>query len=431
MYRPPYKGVVKAAVHEEDYVLPLGVDEQRYALQAAEFVLVFREKAEPDRMAGALEQVLASFPPCAGRFIMKDLVTSDVRTPLTIQAEYAKKSVCILCNNAGAGWSALEFSDALPSVNGPMANSLVDFISDIEPTADGRLGGPLFTATLSSFIDGQTLGLSFAQGLCDCGGINLFLRTWSSLYRGEDPGPSPLLSRLQLDDLFRRLEAGRVKVDFALLNKSRSPMPKLAPEKSVVSFTWSADEVQSRILDIQNERKNRNLTLDRAGKNLEALDVGCAPVLLGFQAQLPVQMWVDYRPEFEVPSHFGNARGQIAFDTPVGYEDIAETIRRRVFGAHRVDFWGWQRTQNTKLDPTGLTIFPLLDTIKLEDLCFHSGDIPRVGLPLCLWEEQMKSPGYIAVLPEPSGGCHVEALVPRAIADQVSKRVNCQVFPIR
>merc|ERR550537_1832473 len=104
----------------------------------------------------------------------------------------------------------------------------------------------------------------------------MFLRTWSCLYRGEDPGPPPVFDRLALEDLFRRVEPGRVKLDFALLNKSRNQAPSLAAEKSVVSFSWTADEVKSKIKEIQDERKNRHLTLDRAGKNLEALDVSCA-----------------------------------------------------------------------------------------------------------------------------------------------------------
>lgn len=129
--------------------------------------------------------------------------------------------------------------------------------------------------------------------------------------------------------------------------------------------------------------------------------------------------------------HFGNARGQIAFDTPPKYEDACEMIRRRVFGARSVDFWNWQRLQATKVDHTGVTIFPLVDDLALADICFHAGDVPCVGLPLCLWEEQMKSPGYIAVLPEPSGGCHVEALVPKTAAVLVSKKIGCKMLAIR
>lgn len=431
VHRPPIAGLLGARAHEEDFLVPLGIDEQSYAFLPTDFALVFKQKAEPERMAEALEQALALFPPCAGRFVEQELVATQSRTPVLSNAAASRLCICILCNNAGAGWNALEFDQAVPSSLGPMGNTFFDFATDTAPGADGKLGGPLFRAKLSSFIDGQILGLSFAQGLSDCRGISIFLRTWSSLYRGEDPGPPPMLDRLHLDDLFRRVEPGRVKPDFALLNKSRCEIPRLAPEKNVVAFSCTADEVQAMIQDIHNERKSRHLSLDRAGKNLEAFDVGCGAILHGFGESVPVNMWVNYRTDFEVPQHFGNARGEIAFDTPPGYEDASEMVRRREFSAHRVEFWGWQRTQGTKTKTHGVTLFPLVMDLALEDVCFHAGDFPCFGLPLCLWEEQMKSPGYIAVLPEPSGGCHVEALVPRAAAAEVANRFPCQLFPIR
>jgi len=436
VYRPPFTGLVQAAAHEGDFLVPLGLEERRYAFEPMDFALFFKEKMKAERMADALAQALIAFPLCAGRFVLQELETTQARTPLTIQASDPKPSVCILCNNAGAGWSFLDYTESMPPWMGPLSNNFIDFVSDdgLEPPADGRPGGPIFKARLSSFIDGQILGVSFAQGLADCKSIGLFLRTWSYMYRGEDPGPPALFDRLELDDLFRRIEPGRVKLDFALLNKSRTPMPRLAPEKSVVAFSWSAKEIQSMIKEIQDERKSRHISLDRAGKNLEALDIACAAVLHGFETTVPVHMWLDYRSEFVNALGgflFGNARGQIAFDTPPAYEDAAEMMRRRVFAAHSQDFWGWQLMQGTKPDPTGVTIFPLLDDLALEDICFHPGDVPRIGLPLCLWEEQMKSPGYIAVLPEPSGGCHVEALVPRKVALQVSKKIGCEIFPIR
>jgi hypothetical protein len=430
-FRPPSAGIVRAAVHEEDFMVPLGVEEQSYAFEATEFLLFFKQKAEPERLADALAHALVAFPLCAGRFVENELVAAQSRTPLRIQAVTSRPCISILCNNAGAGWSVLDYSDAAPSSLGPVSNTYVDFVSNTKPSADGQFGEPLFKAKLSTFIDGQILAVSFAQGLSDCVGISQFLKHWSCVYRGDDPGQPPVFDRLELDDLFRRIEPGRVKLDFALLNRARTPMPSLAPEKSVVSFTWSKEEVQSLIEEIQNERKKRNVTLDRAGKNLEALDIGSATILQGYEAAVPVHTWVDYRTEFEVPRHFGNARGQIAFDMPTGYEDIAEMMRRRVFAAHRADFWGWQRTQGTKVEPTGIMVFPVLDDSKLQEICFHAGDVACVGLPLCLWEEQMKSPGYIAVLPESSGGCHVEALVPRLVAARISQKIRCKVSPIR
>lgn len=269
------------------------------------------------------------------------------------------------------------------------------------------------------------------------------LRAWSCHYRDEDPwadSPAPVVDRLDMDDLFRRVEKGRVKPDFALLMKSRAPMPKLSPEKNVVSISWTADEVQEMILRVHAQRKSRHLSLDLAGRSLTGLDVGIGAVMQGFKEPVPVHMYLEYRVDFEVPNHFGNAKGQVAFDSGVGYEDGSEMIRKRAIAAHRVDFWAWQRMQATKPKAEGLTLLNLVDDLNIQEIFFHDDDIPCVGMPLCVWEEQMPNPGYIAVLPEPSGGCHVEGLVPRYVADHCAKVLNtggvkdslkCQTFPIR
>lgn len=425
----PLSGLVKAAVHVKDFVVPLGMDEQSSAFLPIDFALIFRRRAEPELLIEALEQALGLFPPCAGRFVEQELSTSQLRTSITrSQANVMQKHVCIVCNNAGVSVDSLDYNCKAPSCLGPLSDVYFPFANEAEPSF--HLGGPLLHIKLSNFTNGQIIALTFARGLTDAKGMSMFLRTWSFLHRGEDPGRPPALDRREIDDLFRCVKSDKVKLEFALLNRHRSAVPRPSPEKSVVSFICSPEEVKTMIADVQDERRNRHVTLDRAGKELDPFDVACASLFQYFQDQVPVQTWVDYRTEFGVPLHFGNAQGQIMFDVPPSYEDAAETIRKRIFTSQCKEFWHWQRMQATRGDAFGVTLLNLLPQLTLEDIIFTVDDIPCVGLPRVLWLEEMNTPGYIAVLPHLDGGMHVEALVPREAAEQFARKRNCSVFPI-
>jgi len=156
-----------------------------FGLSRAEWVFLFKETIDIDRMCSALEQVLEQFPVASGRLVKRD------------NRFYIEQL------DAGVHLEVIDSESPSPNF-GPdvypvLANGLVpDFPRVLVEELESQ---PLSAFRFTRYSDGRvTLGLSFCHALADGGSIFAFINAWHCAYSNE-PIVKPALDRSLISKL--------------------------------------------------------------------------------------------------------------------------------------------------------------------------------------------------------------------------------------
>lgn len=450
--RPPLPTLVRAPCHsveEQPALVPLARAEQGDYDAALDLAYFWAEHVDPERLCNSLSEALALYPCCAGRFVQREVLV-EPSSGVTVK----EARICILCNNAGVGFSSKCCDGNRPPVMGPLVG-LFDRAVGVSANAQAA-GPPLLRVKLLDYEDGQILALSFAQGLADAAGIGMFLQAWSKIHHGQNPGFPSDDSRIILEGAinngFPFLES-----EYSLLYRKQLSTQTLARDAAaaalqrpgVASFllTWSDCEALSE--RFSQTLRGRRLIYD--SEPLEPDEVAFAVVLESVGAALCASVWVDYRQLFGYDRLLGSARGVADVNLPADFLAAVALLRRQLRVAkQKSDFWSWKAQQGkvNPVEPSAEMIFS--SWLEAADLnrCGFSGATPLgAGLGCSFWQRWVANPGsrrraggggtiggngkgcpaLVVLLPH-ADGIHVQALLPPAAIGRLCATRSCSVY---
>eukprot|EP00931_Biecheleriopsis_adriatica_P101558 TRINITY_DN76673_c0_g1_i1.p1 TRINITY_DN76673_c0_g1~~TRINITY_DN76673_c0_g1_i1.p1 ORF type:complete len:477 (-),score=82.96 TRINITY_DN76673_c0_g1_i1:6-1436(-) len=449
--RPPLSSLVCAELRpgQDAAVVPLSLVEQGDCEASLDLAFFWRRHVDPAAMKESLAKVLAIFPCCAGRYVQRDV---DVEPSTGVLVR--ERRMCILCNNAGVGFSHRRFQCKHPPIVGPISG-LFDRAIGTVPKAGGG-GQPLLRAALLDYEDGQVLALSFSHGLSDVAGIGFLLQSWSRLFLGEDPGPLSDDARVVLEGAvnngFPSLEADYVKLyrrelgNRALAHKAAAAA---AERPGVASVLLSRRQLQSLAESYSKTLRKRHLIFD--SDTLDDAEVAFAEVLEAVGQAVSASVWLDYRDAFGYERLFGHIRGIADVELPADFLEAVALMRKSLQVPRKsCDFWSWRAKQQqvSPAEPTAEIIFSSwLQAADLRVCGF--GDIEPLGAGLgeSFWQRWVANPevryragaggtvggngqgctSLVVVLPH-AEGVQIQALLPARAVIHLCAKYNCPVY---
>jgi hypothetical protein len=122
-------------------------------------------------LSTAFAKILPSFEPLAGRL-----------------ATQQDGKLVFLCNNAGVPLTMDKRAGNAPSFANPIPEDLFDMVQNAMPASDeaGVTGDAPLRIKVTDFDDGQVIALCVNHGLCDAGGMGLWMSAWAEAFRGGD-----------------------------------------------------------------------------------------------------------------------------------------------------------------------------------------------------------------------------------------------------
>jgi len=421
---PPLPHLVPAADHAEDVTLPLTPDEQLWRGRLLELALILKGEVDVPSLTSSLARALTFYPPAAGRFVLLP-VDNGIRG-------VHGNEISLLCNNAGASFSASATTERAPYFAGPLHERFFDSAVGTEPDPkkfkrkdEPIVGGPLMCARVTQFSDATVLAVSFVFGLTDVVGMGLFLQTWARLHRGETPGETPTMGRAELDGQTFHCENPPLGgFEFAALHRTGPTaaqggagmrQPSRFNGEVVACRVFLPEDLEELLAEVTERMRKRRIiyTTD----TISAADLAFSMTVEALGGSVAASMLVDYRAALDIPHHFGVASALVDLELDQG-SDVAGWIKMQTktcLGPKSRNFWVWKLTRNRCSVEPDLIVSSWVEGLPLDKLSFAVvEDSVRVMSGSSFWREEQKRGCFAIMLPHASGGIEVQAMLPRA-----------------
>lgn len=336
--------------------------------------------------------------------------------------------VVIECSNVGVPLTFDTKDSGAPPRGVPYDISLFDLARGAPPPADDPAGegeAPL-RIRVTTYVDGQLLGMSFNHVLGDAASFNLFLIAWGEVYRGASASEGICHDRVAF---WPETPAGPAEPPLAgdpsaereewhLLHQTAQPVAVTTadtpPLWSVVSYFRTFEEVAAL-------KAEHSGTSD--GAMLSSIDVLTAEVIhmCRFEGDnLRLHIVKQFREELGCPTFFGNAMTFLGVDVP-NSKAASVVIRKAVSSCRSKAFVQWKQRQTWcgfELTDTHLMVNSWFRSVRPELIVF-AGAAESVGFAKKTYDDEVgerarKSP-MVHILPH-RDGFRIYLFVRRSVA---------------